>query len=450
MLSDAREVFWSAIDAYPWVSSLANILPLSALLDFIDIPRTLHAYELNGAAPLWCWPITPAGSRLILSKHTTEDPCCLDKFGSSPSLICLDGRWGDVYNAASPETLRLCLATAPVIRIANDDPQMTRNGARIQKLTVVRVSQLVSNSRGRQRQHSWSFIGASVVGWTILGGLIVFSGLMHCWLALAFLFIVPATGAIVSLTRGGKPRELRPGPHGKHNRLVIAALHMNETEWFAFYGESVLVNSLLNHRLRRRRFFNTQNPLLNTTLRILILGQWALAIGAAALQAWDAYLITFWVAFCILSHTFVFPPERCAEDWAKRVAGLRFERFETLLSRRRPLLNTIMMLNPDTFPVDPNTNKEDHDKFYEGALQWIDPILKRGADRAKWEEATHRAMADAKKMPQASKGNGKITVNGLEGGKWAKDYEGCYWRSSIVEGIVIAKKIAEKAGLDIS
>ncbi|KAI3327301.1 hypothetical protein HD806DRAFT_520196 [Xylariaceae sp. AK1471] len=376
MLSDARGVFWNAIHAYPWVSSLANILPLS---DFIDIPRTLHAFELNGAAPLWCWPIAPAGSRLILSPHTTEDPCCLDKFGSSPSLICLDGRWGDVYQVASPETLRLCLATAPLIRIDNNNSKMTRDGARIQKLTVVRVSRIAGNTDRQIRQHSWSFVGGSVFGWVILIGLIIFSGLMHCWLSLAFLIVVPATGAVVSLTRGGKPRELRPGPPGKYNRIL------------AFYGESNLINSLLNHRLRRRRFLNTHSWLFGATLRILLLRQWALAIGAAALQAWDAYL---------------------------RTARLRFERFETILSGRRALLNTIMALNPDTFAVDPNTKQENHETLYED-------VIKRSS---------------------SSNGTKKITVDGLEDGNWAKDYRGFYWHKSILEGILIAKRIAERAG----
>ncbi|KAI1742046.1 hypothetical protein F4680DRAFT_414429 [Xylaria scruposa] len=449
MLHDAREIFWNAIEAYPWVSSLANILPLSALLDFIHIPRTLHAFELNGATPLWCWPVTPSGSQLILSKHTTEDPCCLDKFGNSPSLVCLDGRWGDVYNAASPETLRLCLASAPLIRIANDDPQMKRDGARIQKLNFVRISRLPCSFDKQQRQHSRSFLGTSALGWILLIGLVVFCSLMHCWLALAFLFVVPATGVVVALTRGGKPRELRLDDSGKHDRIIVAALHMNETEWFVFYGEGVLVNSLLNHRLRPKRHLNTPSKFLNATLRSLILGQWALAVGAAALQAWDAYLITFWVTFCILSHTFIFPPEHCARDWAKRVARLRFERFEALLSGRRALLSAIMMLNPDTFRVDSNTKQENYGKLYEGALQWIDPILKRGADRTKWEEAMRRAMADVKKRFLLDNGDRNITVGGLEDGNWAKDYEGLYWRSSIVEGILVAKEIANQAALAV-
>ncbi|KAI0402668.1 hypothetical protein F4802DRAFT_574569 [Xylaria palmicola] len=449
MLNDAREVFQNAINAYPWVSSLANILPLSALLDFIDIPRTLHAFELNGATPLWCWPITPAGSRAILYASTTEDPCCLDKFGSSASLVCLDGRWGDVYNAASPETLRLCLATAPVVRIANDDLQMKRDGARMQKLTVVHVSRLARESERPQRPHSWSFVGASVMGWILLVGLIVFTGLMHCWLSLAFLLVVPATGAAVSLTRGGKPRELRPVTPGRYDRIVVAALHMNETEWFVFYGETKLVNSLLSHQLRSRRFLDTHNWVSHTALRALILGQWALVVGAAALQAWDAYFITFWIVFCILSHTLVFPPERCAKDWAERAARVRFERFETLLSGRRPLLNTIMALNPETFPRDPVTGLENHEKLYEGGLLWIDPILKPGADRSRWEEATRRAMVAVKNQSFTGKGDGDITVDGLEDRNWAKDYQESYWRNSIVEGMVVAKKIVEQAGLGL-
>ncbi|KAI0098189.1 hypothetical protein GGR51DRAFT_577167 [Nemania sp. FL0031] len=447
MLSDSREAFWNAIDAYPWVSSLANILPLSALLDFLDIPRTLHAYELNGTAPLWCWPITPAGSRLILSRHTTEDVCCLDRFGASPSLICLDGRWGDVYNAANPETLRSCLAMTSVVAITNDILNTAQNATRIQKLTVVRVSRLPQYSTGQRQQYSWPFISASALGWIVLLGLLIFSGLMHCWLSLAFLIVVPATGAVISLSRGGKPRELRPDPPDIYNRIVVAAPHMNESEWLVFYGESVLINSLLNNRLRPNRLFNTHSWIYNSTLRVLILGQWALAIGAAALQGWDAYLITFWILLCILSHTFAFSLERCVADWATRAARFRFERFETLLNGRRALLNTVMALNPDTFAFDQTTKQEKYEELYEGGLLWIDPILKRGADRATWEEATRRAMVYAKQRSSSGNSDVKVAISQIEDGKWEKDYKAYYWCSSILEGVNTAEKVAKRADL---
>ncbi|KAI1206345.1 uncharacterized protein F4807DRAFT_236977 [Annulohypoxylon truncatum] len=112
---------------------ITHILPLSALLEFLDIPRTPHAFELNDAVSLWCWPITPTSDRPIQSKHATEE--------------------------------------------------------------------------------------------------FDFSGFMPCHLSLAFLIDVPTTG----------------GPCLPY-LYVVATLQMNKAEWLAFYGEIVLVNSLLNHR----------------------------------------------------------------------------------------------------------------------------------------------------------------------------------------------------------
>ncbi|KAI8944706.1 hypothetical protein F4801DRAFT_594742 [Xylaria longipes] len=307
---------------------------------------------------------------------------------------------------------------------------MRRDGARIQKLTVVRVSRLACNSERQRHQHCWSFVSASVCGWVILISLIVFSGLMHCWLSLSFLFVVPATGANISLSHGGKPRELRPDPPGEYNRIVVAALHMNETEWFAFYGESVLVNSLLNHKLQPKRLFQSYNWLFDATLRIFILGQWALAIGAAALQAWDAYLITFWILLCVLSHALVFPPERC-----------------TFLSGRRALLNRIIALNPSTFAFDRSTKQDIYERFYEDGLLWIDPILKRGTNRAIWEEATRRAMVNAKKKYSSDNRHRGVAMNEIEHGNWERDYKGYYWCTSILEGINMAGEVTERAGL---
>ncbi|KAI1447038.1 hypothetical protein F5Y02DRAFT_425191 [Annulohypoxylon stygium] len=400
MLNDTREIFWNAITAYPWVSSLANILPLSALLDFLDTPRMLHAYELNGVTPLWCWPISPAGSRVLVSKSATEGTCYLDKFGSSPSL----------YNAASPETLRLCLATAPITIIPNHDMASRR----VQKIKVVQVSSLPN-----LKQPSCEvFTIISMLGYAILISLFVFCGLMYCWVSLAFLIV------------------LRPDPPGIYNRLVIAALHLNETEWLAFYGESVLANSLLNHPLQPGRSHTKCKLIYNDALRVLILSQWALVIGAAALQAWDAYIVTFWILFCILSNTFVFSPERCAKDWAKRTAR-----------GRRALLNTMMALNPDTFGTDKKTNKEDYGRFSEGGLAWMDPILKRSPDRTAWEEATRRAMVETKNKALLNQGSKTIAKYKLEDGRWANDYREYWWTDPILEGIGVAEKIIKQVKL---
>ena len=53
-----------------WLANLAGILPLSALAEFTDPPRMLHAYQLSGCGLLWNWAVTPAGARLLLSVRT--------------------------------------------------------------------------------------------------------------------------------------------------------------------------------------------------------------------------------------------------------------------------------------------------------------------------------------------------------------------------------------------
>lgn len=461
MLSDIRAAFQAAIHAYPWVSAMANNLPLSALLNFLDTPRTLHALELCGRSPLWSWPVTPAGSRLLLNLPPSEDVCCLDQFGRTPSLMCLDGRYGDIYNAANPETLRLCLANSTRITIKNNDQNMGQPWVRLQNLTVVRVHRLEESWRGQQSRNLYDLMAnlRSSLPWILWLVLVVFSGLMYCWLTLAFLVVVPATGALVFLTHGGKPRELRlPAQINKsaaqYNRLVVAALHMNDSEWLAFYGESGLVNSLLNHRLRQRRLYQNDKwtiTALTGALRISILSQWALAVGAAALSGWDGYLITFWIVFCIFAHTSLFPLEHCANDWAHNIARLDLKSYTTTLSGRRALLTTLIALNPDTFAsLDGRGPDEDHSKFATEATLWIDPILRRGpSDRTEWEEATRRALVEAKKRPTTKDAKEVLTVNELEGGAWIVDYKDYAnkWCSAIQEGINLADMIIERAGL---
>src|SRR5437667_2293882 len=72
---ESREAANSLLQSQPWAQELAGILPLSTLIDFVDIPQHFHAFELTGSAPLWSWPITPANSRILLSKSYTEKSC---------------------------------------------------------------------------------------------------------------------------------------------------------------------------------------------------------------------------------------------------------------------------------------------------------------------------------------------------------------------------------------
>jgi hypothetical protein len=54
----------SILERHGWVSELAGILPLSALIDFIDMPPKLHILELFGREYLACmWPFAEFRTR---------------------------------------------------------------------------------------------------------------------------------------------------------------------------------------------------------------------------------------------------------------------------------------------------------------------------------------------------------------------------------------------------
>ncbi|KAI2472374.1 hypothetical protein F4781DRAFT_360284 [Annulohypoxylon bovei var. microspora] len=343
-----------------------------------------------------------------------------------------------MYNAASPETLRLCLATAPRTRIVNDHPNMQEDHPRPQNLTVVHVSRLQG---ARKSRSSRILFGASTVGWILLLGLIVTTSILKCYISVVFLLIIPATGIVIYITRGGDTPTLRVRCGSDYNRLVVAALHMNETDWFAFYGEATIVNALLNWPLRVKRFSRANHWVFSIALRFLVLGQWTLAIGAASTQSWDAYIITFWIVLCIFSNIFVFSTHRCCSDWLEQSAGFRLNRIETKLSSRRALLNTLVALNPDTFSYDPVTRQERQDSPFPSSFAWIDPILKNCAERDKWEEATWVAMTTKHAGKDHTKKDGNSNKGGTEMPSWSKGYMQHYWCKFIPEGIATAEKI---------
>ncbi|KAI1077708.1 hypothetical protein F5B20DRAFT_259428 [Whalleya microplaca] len=447
MLEQTRLLYSSLLQGYPWAQELAGLLPLSALIDFLDVPRVLHAFELSGVIPLWCWPVTPSGSRLLLSEQGSDGTCCLDRFGRSPSLTCLDGRYGDMYPMASPETVRLCRKGIRSTRVLNDHDNMKQDSKRIQNLELIVLSR--TKVGGQTQGTQWIFTAASAVGWVIFLGFIVFGCLMRSWIMVSFYSIVLLTGMIIFLLHGGKPRRLRVEHGSDYNRLVVVAEHMNETNWQVYYGESSLVNSMLNWTLRpshpARNHYLTL--VLRGALRICILGQWGLALGAAASKGWDAYFITFWVVFCIFSHSSVFSAESSAKSWLTQSAEVRMERFKTQLSSRRALLNTVMALNPDTFEMDEFTRRDITERLFAGALLWIDPILRAGPSRTQWEEASRLAMVEAKCNELDRDLSEKTSMSSEVQDDWMTTYGQQYWCRFISEGIEVAAKLAEQASL---
>lgn len=107
-----------------WASQLAGVLPLSALIDFLNTPKVFHILQLRGGIPIWCWPISPSASRLLLANHSRLDACWLDKFENGSKPVCLDGRYGDQYLMANAETLRMAFEGAAVTHLENEHPNV--------------------------------------------------------------------------------------------------------------------------------------------------------------------------------------------------------------------------------------------------------------------------------------------------------------------------------------
>jgi hypothetical protein len=463
MFESAVKGLAAILDRNHWVAELAGILPLSALIDFIDIPPKLHIFQLAGAAPLWSWPVTPAGSRLLLSDDKSlQQGCYLDRYGNSVALLGLDGRWGERYNLASPETVRLCVTSHRACTIDNLHGNMNDDDKRIQNLEVIYVSRLQPPNR-HELSSSWlrhvfldpwwmyspRYLATSILGWITLLGMIAMCIILQTYLAMAFLLVVPLTGTVIFALYGSSPRGLlvtEPVSGKRYNRLILVAEHVNAADWIVFYGESTIVNSLLNRPLEPRgpRKSWSTSRILRLILRILILGQWAAALGAAATKDWNSYFICFWIAFCIIVHSYVIPAESEAKEWMHSCAKIQFDRYQTQLSSRRALLNTIVALNPDTFQPDDQTN------LFEAAIKWVNPILEQGDDRSKWEHATQEAMNEAPRE-FSHEYLASDLCRGIKGNflssEWNKSYENNYWRRFIPEGIYMAAKIRLEANL---
>jgi hypothetical protein len=185
-------------------------------------------------------------------------------------------------------------------------------------------------------------------------------------------------------------------------------------------------------------------------LRLFILGQWGLALAAAATKNWNSYFICFWIAFSIFSHAFLITPTSSAKDWSKLQANLKVERFGIRISSRRSLINTIVALNPDTFPFNEEANAPDMNAFYSEGIKWIDPILTQSEDRKSWEEATRKAMAEV----QAQVAGGDFSMptfrehpDNVLSSVWNKEYATFYWKRFISEGIYVSAKIKQAAKL---
>ena len=374
-----------------WKQQLAGILPLSGLIEFIDVGMKIHLYELTGRVPLWNWPITPAGARLLLSPEDTHYACCLDRPARSLVLHCLDGRYGDLYNCSAPTTVRLSvLAKSTAFQIPNKSSNMAWGKEGHQKLTVVRITQraatpLNASKRFSPRHLRYRIISA--IGWVCWIVLVVSAAMAGLYHGLAYLLIMPMTGLVVRVTHGYMPRQLVKPDGSSLDRLVVASDSLNASEWWAFYGQGSLINSIVNKPICRATN-SVESKALGWLLRLLIAGQWYLVVSSCALQNWNAFFVSFWIVLCAIESVFGYPAEDNAKDWLRQDCKVASKLFRTVFSSRRALLSALIYLNPDS--------KDE-------CTKWIDPILADTQDRRDWEAAMLLAINDVSLVDQAGK-----------------------------------------------
>ncbi|KAK7921360.1 hypothetical protein PG985_009382 [Apiospora marii] len=371
-----------------WGQQLASLVPLAALLEFIDLQQKLHVFELSGFNPAWSWALTPEGARLILSDEDSSDACCLDRPARSAVLHCMDCKFGNFYPCSAPTTTRSYLrSTTPRIKLSNHWPNVLSPQARRNRLDVVVVRQSPPKIKtpGRVLRAIMGdtppFLRVTVIiGWALWLVLSCSSILSGLYVATAYLAIIPVTSAAIDLRVVGKARQLLAMDEpGEMDRLVVATNSVNSTDWYAFYGPKDTVNALLNRPLMRAD--RPAHPRIAAWLiRGCAAAQWGLIVASCVLQGWDAYAITIWIAFCSLVSTYIYPPERAVQDWLSSVCRVDLDSIRATFSSRRAMLAALIHLNPDQ----ENT-------------EWLDPILSKShQERKDWEAAV---LAHSRSQP---------------------------------------------------
>ena len=381
-------------------ANVTGILPLAALIDFTDPKQILHFYQLSGRGMMWNWVITPACARLILS-HDGTGTCCLDEGSAVPPLMCLDGRWGDLYHCSNPSTIRACMGVAALKKIKIDPsscdqcragPQRVQSQPlwpqplwpqpvqpqrlRPQSLRIILVLPAEGKGiKGRFWDSVWYEAIASVSGLVFLTTLIT-TIVTKLYIATSYLIVVLLTGVIIHFSYGRHARLITKQEPPPFSRLVLVADNFNEDEWTAFIGPNVVLNPLLNKPLQQinpptpRRLWQLQRVLF-----ALVALQWGLTIIASGYQDWDAFVVFAWIALCELTSSFLYSEHSSAKSWLES-NGLRLKGVDAELSFRSSMLSLLVALNPDTSIHTSSGQK------------WIDPFLAPSdEDRIEWEKA---------------------------------------------------------------
>ncbi|OJD34033.1 uncharacterized protein BKCO1_2600092 [Diplodia corticola] len=384
-----------------WVQQLAHILPLAVFVEFVDASLKLHGFQLNGLTPLWNWPITPKDARLLLSTEDSSAACYLDRANSPghAALQCIDGRHGDCYQSNAPATVRLCVSKLHVAktvlnpsRVFDGSPAAT---ARMQKLDFVHVYPAAASSASSRvhkalfahQQSSVRYCLTSMLGWLFWIALTCFAFLAEQYVGAVYLILMPLSGVLAVLTNSGEPRAISPSASpssssasssaGPLSRLVLAADSLNATEWWGFYGGSDALNGLLRRPLYREAGLlpGLSRP-VRLVLRVLILGQWVLALVACVKRDWNAFVVAFWVFWCAVASSSdvggIYTPAHGVEDWLKYSCNVRMRRVQAVFSSRKAMLGALVYLNPDTVGR---------------RLQWVNHFFEDGPERREWESA---------------------------------------------------------------
>lgn len=394
-----------------WSQQLASILPLAALLEFVDVAKKLHVFQLSGFNPAWNWPMTPEGARLLLSDEDTSDACCLDLPSRAAELHCMDCKFGNFYPCSAPTTTRFYMkASKPDVRLDNHWPNTWSSRARKNRLDFFLVRRCDAQQTGRhvlqilRGSKSTLLFTVTALGWLFLLALVLTSLLGSLFIAASYLILMPFTGLAVIIRFGGQPRDLLGMDEpGNIDRMVVVTNSLNSSDWSAFYGPKDPVNGLLNRPLlepeRPRR-----ERLSGWMIRFCTAGQWCLALASCVLQNWDAFVITLWIVFCSLVTTYIYPPELAAQDWLASACGLELIRIKVPFTSRRAMLAALVYLNPDQ----ENTG-------------WLDPILsKTHKERYDWESSV---LAYSKRQPISPQ------------------FEKEYWFKYVEEGVEMGMRI---------
>ena len=393
-----------------WAETLASIIPLSGLIEFVDVETSIHVYELRGGSvPFWNWPITPAGARILVSDQGAVGDCLLDQPQRSLRMACIDGRYGNSYPCSAPATTRLWADTQPIDKeIKNTSQNMNKSDKREQVLRVFQVhgdatptlDQSIKSKKMSLSQkftspfskHGGRYLMVSLLGSFLWIGLVIVSFMGKLYLAGAYLLLMPVTCFVVGFTHGIQPRKpvIRELP--SYPRLVIAAGSENSLYWYAFEGPHTILNGLLNISLEhtkrdpRWRFFQlllNQRSFFLILLTLCILGQWAMVLGSSALSGWDAFIISIWTAFCIFMSSYGYPVDVAAKEWLTKDCKFTVRTIKATLSSRSALLIALATINPDT----PKSGARNPESIIQ-QTKWMDTIVDPSDDRTDMWKAT--------------------------------------------------------------